>query len=461
MQLSHDQEHALEQAAKWLSGVAAPTYEKRYDKDTGDVYTYTVGTSHGYPVFSVGGYAGTGKTTILRHLADNHPSAALVTPTHKAAQVLRAKLPVAHGARVQTFHSLIYSPDPQYTCGKRGERMDPPQPVSCACDNRNTCTCTPFFSPCARHAKQAPDGRYCDPYEELKFSKRQFLAGSVSLIVVDEASMLDEAAVNDLRSYGVPVLLCGDSGQLPPVKSTMNSWIQNPTVSLTVNHRQEDATGIPGAAVLARESGTISLGVHGSSCHVIAASSDAAEQLLERFRPDARNSTLLVSYNRTRAGLNKFFHEKISVGAKSHTIVPGERIISLGRQDDAQELDEEGQVVHETLIRSGTFATVTQVISAGPKVTMLTATLDWDWLGRENVPFLLEVATEQFGRPDQLSYKTRPPRAALWDYAYALTVHKAQGSEFSRVVILQETKGDKRSLYTAVTRARDALVVLV
>lgn len=453
MQLSHDQEHALEQAAKWMSGASPPEYERG---ERGAYYT--VGTAHGHPVFSVGGYAGTGKTTILRHLADDRPRAALVTPTHKAAQVLRAKLPVAHGARVQTFHSLIYSPEPLYTCGKRGAPM---QLIDCGCPDPDHCECTPAFSPCDSHARQAPDDRYCDPTEELKFNKRKFLAGRIDLMVVDEASMLTEQEVNDLRSYGVPVLLCGDHGQLPPVKAKMNPWIEHPTVTLTVNHRQEDATGIPSAAVLARESGKISLGVHGSSCHVIAASSDAAEQLLERFRPDARSSTLLVQYNKTRASLNKFFHEKLSAGARLHKIVPGERIISLDRQEDVQELDADGQVVNETLIRNGTLATVTEVVSVNSRYTTVTAVLDWDWKGREQVPVLLKMATEQFGKPEQVSYRLKPRGAGLWDYAYASTVHRAQGSEYDRVIILQETKGDKRSLYTAVTRARKALVVLV
>src|ERR1700722_3255496 len=54
---------------------------------------------------TLGGYAGCGKTTVVNHLAQEWPHAAVVCPTGKAAQVLRSK-----GTQAQTAHSLIYIP---------------------------------------------------------------------------------------------------------------------------------------------------------------------------------------------------------------------------------------------------------------------------------------------------------------------------------------------------------------
>ena len=49
----------------------------------------------------------------------------------------------------------------------------------------------------------------------------------------------------------------------------------------------------------------------------------------------------------------------------------------------------------------------------------------------------------------------------LWDYAYAMTCHKAQGSEWADVIVLNEAFADKsRWLYTAVTRAQEHLIVV-
>lgn len=440
MKLSSDQEAAVKKVAQWISGATEPVFSK--DKRGRDC---TIGVSHEYPVLSVGGYAGTGKTTILRVLAERDARAVLVTPTHKAAQVLRGKLPASSAARVQTFHSLIYNPDPTFMCTIYGSKM---QVEDCGCPG--TCDCEPKLSPCMFH-NSADD---CDPKEELKFIKREFLAGKHTFIIVDEASMLTEREVHDLRSFGLPVLLVGDHGQLPPVKAKMNPWIEHPTVALTVNHRQGEESGIPEAAEHARTSGILSRSKYGRAVHVLRASAPESEALLERFRPDARNSTVLVQYNRTRASLNVYFRRDEQL-----PVIPGERLISLERQE-VPELDGSGQVVNELLIHSGTLATVTQVHSTGDRYCTVEAQLDWDLRGRQDTTVLLRLATQQLGSPDNLSYRSKPGGTVLWDYAYALTAHKAQGSEFDNVIVWQETPGDKRWLYTALTRARKGLIVL-
>jgi exodeoxyribonuclease-5 len=50
-------------------------------------------------------------------------------------------------------------------------------------------------------------------------------------------------------------------------------------------------------------------------------------------------------------------------------------------------------------------------------------------------------------------------------YAYAITCHKAQGSEWNKVLIFEEgfpfeTEEHKRWLYTAVTRAAEKVVIV-
>ena len=55
-------------------------------------------------------------------------------------------------------------------------------------------------------------------------------------------------------------------------------------------------------------------------------------------------------------------------------------------------------------------------------------------------------------------------RAYEFDYGYAITVHKSQGSEFEKVVVYDEWLGDvdyhRKWLYSAVTRASKMLVVV-
>src|ERR1700722_13793521 len=152
MKLSSDQEAALENVAHWFKGATPPIYTQ--EMRNGRLRSITVGTSHDYPVCSVGGYAGTGKTTILRHVAERLEKAVLVTPTHKAAQVLRSKLPSALAARVQTFHSLIYTPDPKFNCDHTGAPM---QVIDCGCLSNEDCECEAKLEPCQYHAS-IPEG---------------------------------------------------------------------------------------------------------------------------------------------------------------------------------------------------------------------------------------------------------------------------------------------------------------
>lgn len=456
MQLSPDQEEVLAQATSWLAQAPLPEYETKII--LGEERKITVGTAHDYPVCAIGGYAGTGKTTILKELGERYLNIRFVTPTHKAAAVLRSKLPAELKRKVNTYHQLIYLPKPTFTCTLSGLQMK--ALPSCGCEDGDACEHTPMFEPCRRHeAYPDKDGSYaCKAQEHLEFEKREYIEGHIPLIVVDEASMLAEQEVNDLRSYGIPVLLVGDHGQLPPVKAPMNRWIKTPKLLLTVNHRSGEASGIPEAADDARASGILNARCYGSSVQVLSQADPRVPALLERFKPDARARVVLCQYNRTRSQLNEVFHEQYG----DEPLCEGERLISLQRIDNATVINPvNGEALGETRIFNGTLATVRRIDKISPRFIYAVLELDNDWRGKEGVHVLVKMAAEQLGAADKLPLDRKPRDASCWDYAYALTVHRSQGSEFNQVIVLQETKGDKRSLYTAVTRAKEGLVVLV
>ncbi len=133
-------------------------------------------------ILTVGGLAGTGKTTIVSYLVDSWPSAATTALCGKAAHVLRAK-----GVDAQTVHSLIY---------------------------------VPF---------ETADGK-------VRFRKRDHLK-EIRRIVVDEASMIDHLLFHDLMSFGLPVLFVGDHGQLEPIGTNPN-LMKSPNLRLEKIHRQ-------------------------------------------------------------------------------------------------------------------------------------------------------------------------------------------------------------------------------
>ncbi len=148
--------------------------------------------SNGTPqVFRLFGYAGTGKTTLARHIADAvDGEVKFAAFTGKAAAVMRGK--GCHGA--STIHSLIYR------ARESGEEI-------------------PSF----------------DLWDEAPASK-------ADLIIIDECSMVDAELGRDLLSFGIPLLVLGDPAQLPPIQSGANAGgfftEQEPDVMLTEVHRQ-------------------------------------------------------------------------------------------------------------------------------------------------------------------------------------------------------------------------------
>src|SRR5436305_7369397 len=138
-------------------------------------------------LFRLFGYAGTGKTTLARHLAAHiDGEVKFAAFTGKAALVMRAK--GCGGA--STIHSLIYR----------------------ACESGEE---TPTF----------------ELWDDSPASK-------AALIVIDECSMVDEELGRDLMSFGVPVLVLGDPAQLPPIQGRGYFTESAPDAMLTEVHRQ-------------------------------------------------------------------------------------------------------------------------------------------------------------------------------------------------------------------------------
>src|SRR5262245_25287114 len=145
-------------------------------------------TAHGHAsIFRLFGYAGTGKTTLAKHIAEGVDGKVLFAAfTGKAACVMRSK-----GCRgASTIHSLIYRP-----LESKEEQ------------------------PSFELWQQAP-------------------ASNAKLIIIDECSMVDAELGRDLMSFGVPLLVLGDPAQLPPIQGGGFFTDAKPDAMLTEVHRQ-------------------------------------------------------------------------------------------------------------------------------------------------------------------------------------------------------------------------------
>lgn len=412
------------------------------------------------PVISLGGLAGTGKTTLMQQLETALGVQAVYgVPTHKAGAVLRRKLLGDQSHRVRTFHSLIYHMHATYHCERTGRQVR--RIVDhCTCRQKDACECPARFDPCTPKADHV-----CHIAESLTPERREYLGGHREIVIIDESSMLSRENVEDIRSFGVPLIVVGDYGQLPPVMDEMNPWTKNPEVRLTHVHRQSAESGILQAAYDVRQHGHLTRHRYGNGDAVrYPLSHPEMEGVFERWRPDP-DRIIITHTNRLRAQINASHHG-------DGPLHPGDRVVALGgRTYDAVRVYPEGRSYRASsdflLVHNGMTGTVTHITDRGGPTLDMVVRLDDHVLATPDEPVHLLVgacARAQFGAEKELSWASpeRPKNSRLWDYAYALTAHKAQGSEFSQVIVMDEGISGgiyPQWMYTALTRAKAGVIV--
>lgn len=350
-------------------------------------------------VFRLFGYAGTGKTTLARHFSEGVGGAVQFAAfTGKAAQVLRSKGAV----NARTIHSLIYRP--------RGEE-------SVSDEATGKTSVSPTFA-----------------------LNRQSPIAKAKLIVIDECSMVDEQLGRDLLSFGTPVLVLGDPGQLPPVSGGGFFTEAEPDFLLTEIHRQARDNAIIRLAQDVREGREFMRGDYGQA-KVIGKDEVTKDLVLSADQ-------VLVGTNRTRRRYNGRLREL--KGFTAAFPQAGDKLVCL-RNDPTKGL------LNGSLWKVMTSSRET----TKPNINLLVAPEEDD---PDRGVAKIKLFKDAFDDPEaEVPWQTRK-RYDEFDFGYALTVHKAQGSQWNHVVLFDESWAFKetrqRWLYTAVTRAAERLTVV-
>lgn len=326
---------------------------------------------------TLGGYAGTGKTTLIKHLVDEgFASIKVLTPSGKAAEVLRRK-----GVPAQTLHSFLY-----------------------------TCLGT-------------------DEDGQLIFETKD--TDTPALMIVDEASMVSRPVYEDALAEGCRILWVGDHGQLEPVGDDVG-LMAAPAVRLETIHRQALDSPILAFATQCRlgERPTIQ-----DTDGLVVGRNKGVDR--GRAETDWLLSfdQIIVAFNTKRVAINRQIRAHKNYTERLHV---GEKVICLRNNQ-----------------RVGLFNGMMLTVK---RVTRDTIDVETD---EGRVLRRIDVCWEQFNSLTTL--KETPRSLSLFDYGYAITCHKAQGSEWSRVLVI-EGRCDKWSMsrwrYTAATRAAKDLVYL-
>jgi exodeoxyribonuclease-5 len=268
---------------------------------------------------------------------------------------------------------------------------------------------------------------------------RQSAAAKADLIIIDECSMVDEDLGRDLLSFGQPVLVLGDPAQLPPVKGGGFFTDGEPDVMLTEVHRQAQDNPIIHLSMKVREGGRLEPGAYGESRVIRRREIDAAMVMSTK--------QVLVGLNRTRRLYNTRIREL--TGFRDPMPAAGEKLVCL-RNDKAKGLLNGGTWTIQTLhgIRNDCLRmdVLPEDESRRRSVAVSVHKAFFEG-GEEDLPFILRRESDEF------------------TYGYALTVHKAQGSQWDDLVLFDESYAFRehrsRWLYTALTRAAERITVVV
>ena len=359
---------------------------------------------HKEPYTVIAGPAGSGKSSLVRFIIDAldlpEDKVVYITYTGKASLVLRNK----GCSNAITAHKLLY------------------------------------------HAKEKPDGTF-------EFKPKKHLDYDYKIIVLDECSMLPEDMWTLLLSHKVHVIALGDKEQLPPVDGD-SKILDNPHVILDEVVRQALDSPIIRLSVDIREGKWLEYGGP-KECRVM-----PPERVSDQLLMGA--DQVLCGKNITRHCLNERLR-KIKFGEQyANKPLEGDKIICLkndwGTLADNEEPLINGMVgvLNNIKLKDGCLYKPAMTADFTSNNNGLYKNLRMDY----------KIFTEKETTVNKDNWMMYPKneRAHEFDYAYAVTVHKYQGSEAEKVVVYDEWLGDaefhRRWLYTAVTRASEMIVVV-
>ena len=271
------------------------------------------------------------------------------------------------------------------------------------------------------------------------------LQSQCELIIVDEASMTNKEIRDDLESYEIPILYVKDNFQLGPIKKedSTDSFLTHVDSSLTQIHRQALENPIIAMSMEIRNGVSyFEPGNYKNCVFVRNGNSLPSKHLLDAEQ-------IICGYNATRIYLNNQIRELKGFDPTSYPAI-GEKLIALSN-------------CHKYGIFNGQmFVNVQnqQMFKHIPHEIRTIKLINDECIGQNVKTYFTDV-----GNPKDTKYPYKDKTLVQFAYGYAITCHKAQGSQFGRTIVFNEpvgrTEEDKlRWLYTAITRTIDKMILL-
>lgn len=361
---------------------------------------------HAFPVYYLAGYAGTGKTTITPHIME-----ALGLDIDDPYDTLfgsytgkASRVMRKRGLPATTIHRMIYKAIEDEKTGK-----------------------VKF---------------YLNRDSEITQTK---------LVTLDECSMVDDRMAQDLLTFGKKIFVTGDPGQIRPIKGEGFFTKRTPNFFLDEIHRQAADNPIIKLATLARTKQRIPLGDYGDGVRVIDSHSETFS-----FDDLLTTEQIITGKNDTRRMLNLEIKNALGF-TDPYPTTKGIRLICLKNQHDLGLIN--GSVV---------WSIGDNCVFGRTKRSFTQSVVDDDQMLFEG----LNISTGAFDdytrqrTEKELTDERKDKELSMFDFAYAITAHKSQGSQWDEIILWDDGFGKWDSgirsewLYTSITRAAEKLTIV-
>lgn len=364
----------------------------------------------------ISGYAGTGKSTLVKFIVSalkvSDEDVVYTSFTGKATQVLQQK----GNKNTETLHKLLFESFPR------------------------------------------PDG---------SFFRRPVSIIPYKIVIVDEISMVPKSLMDQLMKYNVYIIGLGDPFQLPPInKNEDNHLLDNPHIFLDEIMRQAKESEIIQLTMKIRNGESID-NFKGKEVQIL-----SKEELNTGMLQWA--DQILVATNATRKNINQQMRE---LYGRCGNPSDGDKVICCRNYWDIMGRNESALINGTIGYLKNSYETFfilpVYLKPDNPKIDLIKAdfaTETGEKFGTISIDKKLILEGEK-----SIDFKTsfrvgkNPKYSALlpleFEYGYAITTHKAQGSEWEKVLVIEEKfpfdkEEHARWLYTACTRSSGKLVLV-
>lgn len=337
------------------------------------------------PYTVIAGYAGTGKTTlvhfIIQELGLHENQVVFVAYTGKAALVLKQK----GNKNAMTAHKLLY------------------------------------------HSEELPDGTY-------RHTPRVKLEKKYSLVVVDEASMLPQEMIDLLLSHHVHTIFLGDPMQLPPIDSEQ-TILDHPHVFLDEIVRQALENPIIKLSMDIRNGKRLAYSTDDKRCRIIHREKASDKLLLGADQ-------ILCGKNKTRHELNEYMRRLILGNNYGNEPVNGDKVICL--KNHWNTVNSIGNELVNGTIGELYNISIKEVPPYGQVIYANFISDDGGIYRNLMIDYNLIVNGQPTINSENWKKFSGYPKPFEFAFGYVITCHKAEGSQYDKVVVFDEAFGGQR-----------------